>query len=227
MKPQQKTFPPASWDPAFHAYLLVQEIMDKLPRNKIHVCDFPDDQSPEFKEELDKLLTMQQDEEERENRRQEIYAQDRNILLSGFDPRFDLQKLHPKTYEIACAMRLLGSYVIGSYKAHFNRARPTDYLKEPFTTIIDVPGHPAYPSGHSTQAHLVAYALIEIIPGKEQVLKRVAGRIAENREWAGVHYRSDSVAGQKLAKDLLSPLLEPMNSYPLFQETLAKARTEW
>lgn len=98
---------------------------------------------------------------------------------------------HPKTFEIARAAHQIGSFVIGYYKELFNRARPSQY--EPrLVPLIPIPGHPAYPSGHSTQAHLVAYALAEIMPGKgmQKALTQLAWRVAVNREWAGVHYRA-------------------------------------
>lgn len=140
-----------------------------------------------------------------------------------FEPRS-----HPKTFEIARAAHQVGSLVIGYYKELFNRARPSQY--EPrLVPLIAVPGHPAYPSGHSTQAHLVAYALAEIMYGKgmQEALERLAWRVAENRAWAGVHYRSDSVAGQKLAKDLLTLLFEQMDGCSRFKKTLELARKEW
>lgn len=75
----------------------------------------------------------------------------------------------------------------------------------------------------------MAYALAEIMRGKgmPEALEQLAWRVAVNREWAGVHYRSDSVAGRKLAKDLHTLLFKQMDGCSRFKKTLELARKEW
>ncbi len=84
------------------------------------------------------------------------------------------------------------------FKAKFDRARPRQYSDE-VAPSIDPPGHPAYPSGHSTDAHTLALILGDIWPDKSTHLLSIAYQIALNREIAGVHYRSDTSAGFVLA----------------------------
>ncbi|HEX4614630.1 MAG TPA: hypothetical protein VH230_01835, partial [Stellaceae bacterium] len=90
-----------------------------------------------------------------------------------------------------------------------------------------VPGHASYPSGHSTQAHLVALMLGEVMPerlvGPRRPLRLPAERIARNREVLGLHYPSDSKAGAKLAK--ASFLL--LRKCKTVQAMVPKAREEW
>lgn len=90
------------------------------------------------------------------------------------------------------------------FKAKWMRARP-DHLDPDIKTVVLVPGHPAYPSGHSTQAHLMALIGYEICRDRtiKGVLWAAADRVGENREYAGVHYRSDSACGVELARQLL------------------------
>ena len=45
-------------------------------------------------------------------------------------------------------------------------------------------------------------ALAEFAPHLSDRLTAIADRVAENREWAGVHYSSDSTAGRELAREL-------------------------
>jgi hypothetical protein len=64
--------------------------------------------------------------------------------------------------------------------------------------------------------------------GEEHPMARYAAalaqRISENREIAGVHFRSDTEAGQQLAKDAFHGFLKEM---PEVQDLLSAARAEW
>jgi len=90
------------------------------------------------------------------------------------------------------------------FKHKWKRPRPMQ-LEPRIRPVIDCPSHPAYPSGHSTQSHLIALIMREVT-GRDDigdVLWAAADRIAQNREYAGVHYRSDSECGRELSKQLL------------------------
>jgi hypothetical protein len=54
-------------------------------------------------------------------------------------------------------------------------------------------------------------------------LEALAWRIARNREIAGLHYASDSIAGEQLATAIL-PYLQGTHEY---QTVLLEARKEW
>lgn len=95
------------------------------------------------------------------------------------------------------------------FKAKFNRARPRQYSDD-VVQSIDPPGHPAYPSGHSTDAHTLALLLADIWPEKKTHLLSIAFQIAMNREIGGVHYRSDTSAGYLLAQQIVTLL--PQNA---------------
>jgi membrane-associated phospholipid phosphatase len=112
--------------------------------------------------------------------------------------------------------------IIFRFKHRFDRVRPhlLDTTLEP---VIDVPQHPAYPSGHSTQAHVVAYLLSEIAPARRAEFERDALRIAVNREIAGVHYPSDTAAGALLARQVLDRMLQK----PAFAQLVQQAKAEW
>jgi len=88
---------------------------------------------------------------------------------------------------------------------------------------ILVPAHPSYPSGHATQAFLTAAALINVMDASMHThIDHVANEIAVNREWAGVHFASDTTAGRDLAIAIWNEILVT----PMFVTFLGSVRTE-
>jgi hypothetical protein len=72
--------------------------------------------------------------------------------------------------------------------------------------MILSPGHGSLPSGHATEAHIVAHVLWSLLTAADATktypwfdqLMRQAARVAINRTIAGVHFPVDSAAGQVL-----------------------------
>lgn len=99
------------------------------------------------------------------------------------------------------------------FKRRFKRGRPGMCCSEPLEPMFphgdrDHPAHPAYPSGHSTQAHALAFFYARLFPQLTDALMAAAADIAWNREIAGLHYPSDSLAGKLLASQLVDMLFE-------------------
>ena len=118
----------------------------------------------------------------------------------------------------------VGEFQCMHYKYKFDRIRPSrlcPWLMPP----IEVPGHASYPSGHSTQSHLVALILSQVLPlaGGSNPLPLLAKRIARNREVLGLHYPSDSKAGRILA--VASYLL--LRCCPTVTVMIEAAKREW
>jgi acid phosphatase (class A) len=128
----------------------------------------------------------------------------------------------PQTFELMKEVIELESPQIMKQKKIYNRVRPS-YLDPTLKPVIDIPAHPAYPSGHATQAQLRALILSELDPENRHDYLLSAKRIAHNREVAGVHYPSDSKAGFILAQKLFKKLMEN----PAFVERMKKAKAEW
>jgi hypothetical protein len=136
------------------------------------------------------------------------------------------QTSHPLTFGLMQIALRTGELQAIHYKYQFNRPRASTlapWLMPP----IEVPGHASFPSGHSTQSHLVALVLGEVMPtwarGKNGPLRQLAMRIARNREVLGLHYPSDSKAGEKLAMG--SFLL--LRKCGTVQAMIEAARKEW
>lgn len=112
------------------------------------------------------------------------------------------------------------------FKQRFNRVRPSILAGgqgKKLDTAIKIPDHPAYPSGHATAVHMVAYLLQELDPENAAKYRADAAQIARNREVAGVHYPSDSEAGRLLGRQIADALL----SHAGFRKQLEKAKEEW
>ena len=103
-------------------------------------------------------------------------------------------------------MPILNAITVQEKKKH-DVIRPS-YYDSSLTTVVNVPGHPAYPSGHSTQAHFIAHVLSWIDPNNTEIYFEDAWRVATNREIAGLHYRSDSIAGKELAENIFNLLIK-------------------
>jgi hypothetical protein len=108
------------------------------------------------------------------------------------------------------------------YKDKFNRARP-NIIEPRLRPYLPVPSHASYPSNHSFQSFAVANVLQRMMPEHPGVtaLYTRARRVAENREWAGLHYASDTNAGEELAERVTPYLVEAMD------ETMRRALREW
>ncbi|MDP3741268.1 MAG: phosphatase PAP2 family protein [bacterium] len=128
----------------------------------------------------------------------------------------------PKTAKALLPALIDTDIIVLNLKQRFDRVRP--HILEPrLEPIIEVPGHPAYPSGHSTESHVLAYLLAELLPQCRDVFEARALEIAVNREIVGVHYPSDTLAGIALAKQIIKLLLDE----PKFMQLIQEAKSEW
>ncbi len=128
----------------------------------------------------------------------------------------------PYTHRLFAGVTTYEMGIIFNEKDKFDRIRPS-ILDSSLTTAIDIPPHPAYPSGHATQSHLRALIFGELDPQNKASYKESAERISKNREIAGVHYPSDSKAGEILASQIFSQLMQN----EAFVSLLEQAKTEW
>jgi len=106
-------------------------------------------------------------------------------------------------------------------KEYWNRPRPP-LIDARVKPAIALPTSGAYPSGHTTQAFLNAALLAEIFPDRREALREHARQVAWSRVIAGVHYPSDTAAGQMLGERLAQEFLKN----PEVRETLARLRDE-
>jgi hypothetical protein len=140
---------------------------------------------------------------------------------------------HPATNRVFHIANLAATLIAMHFKDHFNRPRP-HHVCPGLLPPIEPPGHASYPSGHATQAHLFALCakmMLADAPSDQSepigvVLDALAARVARNREIAGVHFPSDSMAGKKLAEAIFE-ILEDETKMPKFGAAMAAAQKEW
>jgi membrane-associated phospholipid phosphatase len=118
---------------------------------------------------------------------------------------------HGATYRLLNVANLVGLFLVQHFKEKFKWPRPSQICPALLPPIA-VPGHASYPSGHATQAHLMAFCLKEVIgPANKPVvgptIEALADRITKNRELAGVHYPMDGIAGKALAEAAFNLLM--------------------
>jgi membrane-associated phospholipid phosphatase len=138
------------------------------------------------------------------------------------------------------------------YKDIYQRARPSQLWPELMPPLV-IPGHASFPSAHATEAYFISFWLeriagpvaaapglpagANVVPsaisapavpnGIESPTRRLAQRIARNREVLGLHYPSDSEAGRLLAANLFNTITGAPASYPKLINLLNAAVTEW
>lgn len=218
------TFPANGWDPALEA---VAELPNFFEIDGWR--DLPIDMPPgpaETAQELKKLLNKQakmQDPTERQIRLPEIQ------LEAEKDTPYYQRVLTPTpsgsfaaTNVLIDAMSQLGTVVGCYYKKKFMRPRPCQ-LEPRLRPLIDVPAWAAFPSGHALQNFLIAQALATVVHSDELTVQlfAIAQRVAENREYAGLHYESDTIAGKQLATAMFPMVLDA------YRETFQSAAREW
>ena len=96
--------------------------------------------------------------------------------------------------------------IIIKIKKHHNRPRPKVIARKMKTKMEDMEmasmKTPSYPSGHSTQGYLIGMALSKKYPQKRDKLMKTARDISYSRRVARAHYKSDSLFGEQIGKDM-------------------------
>ena len=215
------------WDKKFLAYTKKQTRYLARDWKRDFVLPMPPTNSSErTKAELEYLMTLIP---ERKNHQKEIEAE---VMVSHFRwGEYTYKQLTTDKKFKHTSKLVLEAYdelgvVCFVFKERFNRVRPS-ILAEKYGmklgTVVKIPGHPAYPSGHATGAFTMAYLLQELDPDKAEIYRKDAERMARNREIGGLHYPSDTEAGRLLARQIVDSLLES----EAYRALLEAARSEW
>ena len=117
----------------------------------------------------------------------------------------------PYTVAVINAALELAQFAEQRFKHALSCKRPNEYSPQ-IQPVIATPLHGALPSGHSTEAHIIATVMASLLnasgnpaymePIWRSQLFRQAARIAINRTVAGVHFPADSAAGACLGMTL-------------------------
>ena len=232
-------FPPRNWSAEWYAWLALNEFTaPNVNWRNINLplpwAGFPGNlNSPQAQQvigqELDDLVTAAQDE--RADALSEILSESDEFISYFMNLMTTRPNAYPATLRVLTIASLVALFVSMYYKGFYKRPRPSELCPALFPPIV-VPGHASFPSGHATQARLMARCMGDALNGLPQRnvmvddLKTLARRIRRNREIAGLHYKSDSVAGRALADGIL-PLLRALPANGWYMNAIAAARAEW
>ena len=223
-----KAFPRRYWDPHRFALVVLAEFAEKNWKTSTSpsVDPGPYPSSPQdVEKELNDLAAVQHDH--RRAMLGEIVKQHGSMASYWSALLMFNRRSHPATFDLVNVALRVGQFAVMFFKHKYNRPRPSQFDPR-IAPWIDVPGHPSYPSGHATEAFLLSLCLAEVVPDAKLPLLRLADRVARNREVAGVHYRSDLVAGEHVAKGCLAILKTcPMFSNVTNDGVLDLAKKEW
>jgi membrane-associated phospholipid phosphatase len=75
-------------------------------------------------------------------------------------------------------------------------------------TLFPNPNHPSYPSAHAALSGAQATMLAYLFPRDAEFFNSLAQEASESRIWAGIHYRSDLVAGLAQADAVAGLIIE-------------------
>lgn len=223
-------FPYRCWSADWRAWYALSEYVatdwDQLP---VQAWD-----DARTAQEVDDLVLAARDE--RADALSEIVAQHQEFASYFFAVLTIDPASFPGTNLLVSIASIVSAFTVIYYKnGVINGAWPYDARPRPSQVCpalrppVAVPGHPSYPSGHSTEAHLIRLVLADAFNNQAKYqalnvdLEALANRIARNREIAGLHYAQDSEAGAALAQSIL-PLLQ---GTAVYNSALNSARGEW
>lgn len=109
-------------------------------------------------------------------------------------------------------------------KLRASRPRPSA-LEPNLRPAIEVPAHPAYPSGHASHYRAAALVLGELNPPCAHAYLTLTDAVAHRREILGVHFPSDTAAGQALGEAVARALLDSGRLDPLLQALVAASES--
>jgi hypothetical protein len=214
-------FPLGNWDPDVLAKKAMLEFL-KLDWETAIDARMPPVPSPETTREEIKLLKAYLTGRERREAAGEIIQQDQNFQIYWMHLMSIAPGTHPKTLLLLKIAARVGEALMVHYKHKFSRPRPSQICPA-LMPLLALPGHASYPSGHSLMSHLTSQCLADLAPWAKNSLTAMAERVALNREFAGLHYPSDSKAGRIMAHVIHDMLPDS----PTYRETFDAAAKEW
>jgi acid phosphatase (class A) len=128
----------------------------------------------------------------------------------------------PKTWALLDRVLANTRAIVDNDKKSWHTKRP--YLMDHRVKLLVDPidDSPAYPSGHTTETHVLAEVLGMLYPDKLKALRARADAISRHRIEAGAHYPIDVEAGKALALLVVGGLTQSDD----FQDDLLLAKQE-
>ena len=126
----------------------------------------------------------------------------------------------PKTEAFFQRLQKDAAAAADAAKDYWKRPRP--FTVDPTLASGKLEKSFGYPSGHSTEATVLALVLTDLFPAKREGIMAVGRDIGWHRLWIARHYPTDIYAGRVLAQ----AIVREMKSNPDFQRDFADAKSE-
>jgi acid phosphatase (class A) len=165
----------------------------------------PDQNSEEVKKDLESLVMLGNSltEEEKEfiadSEKDMLDVFEKFLKLNGVDQikKEDLEKITDELDPITFILKYIFNYprplqLALAYNIPLYPQQPTNACS------------PAYPSGHSIDAFVIAGLLSKKYPQLSKDISSLAERMSKSRNQGGIHFSFDSAFGKKIAEDILS-----------------------
>lgn len=127
---------------------------------------------------------------------------------------------YPKAEAFLERVKSNADAIVDEAKDFWKRPRP--YTVDPTLADGKLETSFSYPSGHSTEATLLALTLAELFPEKREEIAAIGRNIGWHRVKIARHYPTDIYAGRVFAQTIF----REMRSNPAFQKDLAEAKRE-
>lgn len=127
----------------------------------------------------------------------------------------------PETRQLVARLWRDASWHVWALKFKYSRVRPN--ALDPRLQPLQETPWAAFPSGHSSFAHILAYLYAELAPEFADIFLKDARDVGHSREIIGVHFPSDTEAGRVFARQFVDRLLAD----PVFAAEFANVRAEW
>ena len=155
----------------------------------------PKDDSEKTKKELEYLKSINL---------KKRFVQEKDNIVDNFNEFLKSKDIDDKKF--IKRLKKDARKIIKELKNFYKRPRPFVLDPKLKDVMLDSMDGYAYPSGHSTQSHLLYYYLIEKYPKHKKELKQITDDIVFSRQMARAHYPSDIEFGKKLAKSMFEYL---------------------
>lgn len=227
-------------DPNFIARVEAMKLeFVQVPLDAFVLPPMPANSSTQTRAEIDYLLRLQASRTETEGERALYFASfSFSSSIPKTDPRYAAQVKHffwvgrsigswftpenlPVTTDLIARVWRDASHYM--WRLKFKHARIRPYTIDPAVKSLQETGWAAFPSGHASFGHMLAYLYSELAPEFSDIFLKDARDIAHSREIIGVHFPSDSESGRVFARQFVNELFKNEK----FRSEFAKMRAEW
>lgn len=172
--------------------------------------------SPAFQDALEEVRRIADTRTQRQDSIARFWGMGTGTLIAGFwnSTASELIRRHRLgEREAAHALALMNTAAMDGLIACAD-AKFTYWLLRPsqadpaISLAIGLPNFPAYPSNHACFSGAAAYVLGALFPHDRQRLRGMAYHAGISRVFGGIHYRFDSDAGLRIARDVTRLALE-------------------